>query len=97
VVRIEREHPLLEVKSMSLESKLAAIREGAKARIPAELLATMLKATDDLRVSGILKNIIKVGANLPAFSLVGARGNSVDSAALLTRGPLVLTVFRGHW
>ncbi len=82
---------------MSLESKLAAIRDGAKARIPAAALATMHGATEALRASGILNGAIKVGAQLPAFSLNSARGNVVSSSELLRRGPLVLTVFRGHW
>lgn len=82
---------------MSLESKLAAIRDGAKSRIPPAALATMQGATAALRASGILNSVIKVGDQLPAFSLNGARGNVVTSSELLRRGPLVLTVFRGHW
>ena len=82
---------------MSLETKLAAIREGAKAKIPADMLATMHRATDALRASGILNSVLKVGAQLPAFSLQNARGATVSSSDLLQRGPLVLTVFRGHW
>ena len=82
---------------MSLETKLSAIRDGAKTRIPAAALATMQGATAALRASGILNNVIKVGAQLPAFSLNSARGNVVSSSELLRRGPLVLTVFRGHW
>lgn len=82
---------------MSLEERLLAIREGAKARIPADKLALMQTATTALRDSGILNSVIKVGSTLPAFTLTGARGDSVSSAALLAQGPLVLTVYRGHW
>ncbi len=82
---------------MSLKEKLDAIREGAKKMIPPDKLALMLAATAALRSSGIMDGVIKVGDRLPAFELTGARGDRVASAALLAQGPLVLTVFRGHW
>lgn len=40
---------------------------------------------------------IKVGDTLPAFSLQNANGEMVNSADLLSKGAVVLTVFRGHW
>ena len=82
---------------MSLEEKLAAIREGAKARVPEEKRAVMGQATEDLRASGILDGTAKVGDTLPAFALDSARGAEVRSDQLLARGAVVLTVFRGSW
>jgi len=57
----------------------------------------MHHATDDLRSSGILEGVIKVGDRLPAFALKNAFGEEVRSSELLASGPLVLTVFRGTW
>ena len=82
---------------MSLAEKLDAIREGAKKMIPPEKFAVMHEETVKLRESGIMNGVIKVGARLPDFEMTGARGALVSSAALLAQGPLVLTVFRGHW
>ena len=82
---------------MSLKEKLDAIREGSKKMIPPEKRTVMQAATDALRSSGIMASVIKVGDRLPDFDLFGARGERVSSAALLAQGPLVLTVFRGHW
>ena len=82
---------------MSLAEKLEATREGAKKMIPPEKLTVMHQETEKLRDSGIMDGVIKVGASLPDFELIGARGARVSSAALLAQGPLVLTVFRGHW
>lgn len=82
---------------MSLEEKLAQIRDGATKRIPAAALATMHAATETLRNSGILDGVIKVGQPLPPFALVNADGVEVSSEDLLARGAVVLTVFRGHW
>ena len=59
---------------MSLEDKLAAIREMAKTRQPPEVRAVMLKATDDLRASGIMDRIAKVGSIAPDFTLPNAAG-----------------------
>jgi peroxiredoxin len=57
----------------------------------------MHRATDDLRASGILDGVIKVGDRLPPFALQNAFGQEVRSSELLANGPLVLAVFRGTW
>ena len=81
----------------TLEEKLAAIREGAKKRVPEDRRAVMARATEDLRGSGILDTAIKAGASLPPFALRNSRGAMVQSADLLAKGAVVLTVFRGSW
>lgn len=82
---------------MSLAEKLNEIKQGAMKRIPADKLAVMLKATEDLTASGILDGVIKPGTKLPPFSLKNQRGEVVTSDDLLAQGAVVLTVFRGHW
>jgi hypothetical protein len=83
--------------SMSLEEKLAATRTASAARIPPDRQAIMHRATEDLRASGILDRIVKVGAAMPAFDLANHDGRRVASADLLAGGPLVLSFFRGSW
>lgn len=82
---------------MSLEEKLAAVRDGAAKRIPPERLAIMLNATEQLRRSGILDRVIKVGAKAPDFALTDQNGNAVALAALLASGPVLMSIFRGFW
>jgi hypothetical protein len=82
---------------MSLEEKLAATRAGAATRIPPERQAIMHRATEDLRRSGILERIVKVGARAPMFELENHDGRRVDSSELLAGGPMVLSFFRGAW
>ncbi len=82
---------------MSLAEKLAQLREASAKRIPEETRTVMARATQDLRESGIMDRVIKVGDPLPAFSLRNANGVDVSSAYLLAKRALVLTVFRGHW
>jgi hypothetical protein len=82
---------------MLLAERLDAIRQGVDKRIPPDKRAIMHRATDDLRASGIMDGVIKVGYPLPPFALQNAYGQEVRSSALLAEGPLVLTVFRGSW
>ena len=82
---------------MSLEAKLAAIREGAAKRIPPERLAVMQDATERLRQSGILDHVIKPGAKAPDFTLEDQDGHAVSLSAKLADGPVVMSVFRGFW
>jgi hypothetical protein len=80
-----------------LAEQLETIRQGVDNRVPPDKRAIMHRATADLRASGIMDRVIKVGARLPPFTLKNASGQAVRSADLLATGPLVLTVFRGSW
>lgn len=82
---------------MSLEEKLAAIREMAKTRQPPEVRAVMHQAVEDLRASGVMERVARVGAPAPDFTLPNVAGQPVSLAALRARGPVVLSFYRGRW
>ena len=82
---------------MSLKEKLDAIREASSKRIPTDRQAIMHRATADLRTSGILGSIVKVGQPMPMFAGLAHDGRTINSTDLLARGPLILSFFRGHW
>ena len=82
---------------MSLEEKLANVREAAAKRIPANRLAIMHAATEQLRGSGILDHVIKPGAKAPDFTLNDQNGTAVALSVLTACGPVVISVFRGFW
>ena len=82
---------------MSLADKLAATRAASAGRIPPDKAAIMDRATEDLRRSGIMDRIVKVGGAAPNFSLTSHDGSRVASTDLLARGPLVVSFFRGSW
>jgi hypothetical protein len=82
---------------MSLEEKLAAVREASAKRIPAERRAVMHNATEQLRNSGILERVIKPGTPAPDFTLNDQNGDAVTLSALLASGPVLMSVFRGFW
>ena len=82
---------------MSLQERLNAYRAEFERKLPAEKLSIVHRATEDLRNSGILDRVIKVGDVIPEFVLLNQRGEKVSSAELHGRGPLVLTFYRGVW
>ena len=82
---------------MSLADKLAATRAASEGRIPPEKQAIMHRATEDLRRSGALDRILKVGQPAPAFDLANHDGRRVASVDLLAGGPMILSFFRGSW
>ena len=82
---------------MTLQERLDTMREASKGRIPAETRAVMERSVADLRASGIMSRIAKVGQPAPDFSLPDAAGHTVSLAELRARGPVVLSFYRGCW
>lgn len=82
---------------MSLKNKLDTHRIQSEAKRPPHIKAAMEKATADLVASGQAGRALKQGDRAPAFDLPAPDGKSVSSAALLARGPLVITFYRGVW
>lgn len=81
----------------NLERRLAAIREASKKKMPEEAQMIMHRVTQELEQSGQAERAVGEGDKAPSFELPDQDGNTVSSAALLEKGPLVLTFFRGHW
>ena len=81
----------------TLQDRLSRIKKGFIEKAPAEALAVMNRATEELRESGILGQLPATGSELPAFDLPDSDGNPVRSMDLLANGPLVITFYRGVW
>jgi len=82
---------------MTLEEKLQGIREQSKARVAPELRAVLLRSIEDVRSSGIMSRVVKVGSPAPDFTLPNAAGQPVSLGALRAHGPVVLSFYRGRW
>ena len=80
-----------------LNRRLAEIRAEKEAARPAPATAIMAAGTEALRSSGILDRIPGVGDRAPLFARPSVAGRTVRLAALLKRGPVVLSFFRGRW
>ncbi len=82
---------------MALPEKLDRIREMAKTRIPPEARAIMERSVEELRASGAVTRVARVGQPAPDFSLPNASGQEVSLKSLLAHGPVVLSFYRGRW
>jgi hypothetical protein len=82
---------------MSLKDRLDAVKAQSKTRNPPEAQAIMQRSIDDLRASGILSRVPKVGDRAPDFTLPDSNAQPVSLKDLLARGPVVLSFFRGRW
>jgi peroxiredoxin len=87
---------------MSLQQKLDAFRTNFEAggppyHPPAWVHEPMHRATDELIASGAADRARKAGELAPEFTLPDANGSTVSSRALLAKGPLVVSFYRGVW
>jgi hypothetical protein len=82
---------------MNLNEKLRARKLQFESKLPKETVAVMHRATNDLRKSGIAERALKKGVKLPSFALPNGDGVVLNSQDLLSRGPLVLSFYRGYW
>ncbi|MFT7617423.1 MAG: hypothetical protein ACI97A_001059 [Planctomycetota bacterium] len=81
----------------TLQERLDRIRDAFEKEAPAEAIAVAHRATNDLRNSGIMTGIPKVGDKLLPFEMEDTDGTLVTSRGLLERGPLVISFYRGGW
>ncbi|MDR3467641.1 MAG: peroxiredoxin-like family protein [Xanthobacteraceae bacterium] len=87
---------------MTLQSRLDAFKADFEAgkppyNVPYSVIETMHRATAELIASGAAQRALKAGDKLPAFMLSDPEGNSVSSDDLLSKGPLVISFYRGVW
>ena len=80
-----------------LNQRLSEMRAGNESRRPPEATALMNRTTEELRATGILDRIVVVGQEAPLFARPNLAGKTVQLEALLERGPVILSFFRGRW
>lgn len=83
---------------LPLQGKLDALKFEFDNRLaPPAAVAALHRSVDELIASGAEGRALKVGDLAPAFTLPDVDGNPVSSRVLLTKGPLVVTFYRGIW
>jgi peroxiredoxin len=87
---------------VKLQDRLDAMREdfenGRFPLVPTQAqLDVMRRATQSLIDSRQAENALEAGDTAPQFTLRDSDGDMVSSRALLARGPLVATFYRGIW
>ena len=82
---------------MTLTQDLINLRNQLVANHSDEAKATMNKATEDLLNSNIIEQTLKVGEQVPNFTLPNAIGKEVELQELLKAGSVVISFYRGQW
>lgn len=81
---------------MSIKHELADYRAKAQKRL-GEHFSVVTRDLERLRTDGTLDHVLKVGQSVTAFELPDAFGNQVSLKTLLTKGPVVISFYRGEW
>ncbi|MDP5191397.1 redoxin domain-containing protein, partial [Rheinheimera baltica] len=82
---------------MSLKAQIDAYNVQKEAKLPADVLALMNTTNEELIAKHIRDNALQVGQKVENFSLVNHRGNILELAELLTKGPAIISFYRGGW
>ncbi len=80
-----------------LQREIRKFQEAMLPKIPKVILETLLKTTERQVKSGIAARARREGDDAPNFSLRNVRGEPIELAKLLERGPAVVTFYRGGW
>jgi peroxiredoxin len=82
---------------MGLQRQLDELTAQLRSLVPAERLATVDRAAEELVHSGLAERALKAGHQAPGFELPDGDGMLWRSEDLLRSGPLVIIFYRGRW
>jgi peroxiredoxin len=82
---------------LSLAQQLDALTTRLCSLVPAERLAVIDRAADELARSGLTERALKAGDRAPGFALPDGDGRLWRSEGLLRNGSLVIVFYRGRW
>ena len=85
------------VSATSLKDSIATFTAGMAKHAPPEVLASAGAEIKKLADAGLAARALKMGAKAPDFSLPDAHGKVVALSSILTKGPAVVTFYRGGW
>ncbi|MEO0468667.1 MAG: peroxiredoxin-like family protein [Bacteroidota bacterium] len=81
----------------SLHSQLSIYQASFLAKAPAEKIKAYEEGIDAVLQSGILDQALATGDEAPDFQLSNATGQAISLAGSLSKGPVILTWYRGGW
>jgi hypothetical protein len=84
-------------RKMSLREDIQNFMAQFIKQVPEEIQKVMQEEAEHLAQSGIAEKSLKTGDKAPSFSLPNIFGKDISSQALLARGPLVVSFYRGGW
>jgi hypothetical protein len=81
----------------TLQQKLNHLKANFEKSAPENVLTIMHRATRNLKNSGIMDKVAKIGDTAPDFELKNNDDKIVRLKNVLAERPLVLSFFRGQW
>lgn len=81
---------------MSLEQAAAEFKANVQNQL-GEKFNILSGDMERVRTAGTVNNALKSGQSAPLFTLPDAFGNEVSLKALLAKGPVVISFYRGEW
>lgn len=82
---------------MDLYKQLKSKQEELQSHRTAAQVDAIREVTEQLIKEGIEKLALKEGYKIPSFSLPNATGKIIQSEDFLSKGPLVISFYRGSW
>jgi len=82
---------------MNLKLDLKRIDEDFIKKAPQDIIELLKRQARKVAEKEIEKKALKVGDQIPHFTLKNAVGEKIDSYDLLENGPLVISFYRGGW
>ena len=82
---------------MGLTEQINDLKQQLGREIPGEILEEIGQFLQGLAQSGIEKTSCQAGDTMPSFALPEVKGQLVSSEAILEKGPMVLSFYRGVW
>ena len=81
----------------SLQAEIDNYSAEMASKLPAKMRKKFAEGIQVVHDSGIAKNSLQVGAQVPNAQLLGSGKEPIELAKLWAEGPLVLTFYRGGW
>lgn len=81
----------------SLSQRLREQNAAGRARLAPDIVSALDEGSAQVAALGLEESSLKVGDAVPPFALPAANGDMVALAELLSRGPVVVSFYRGGW
>ncbi len=83
--------------SLSLNGQIQNLIHNFRETLPPELTAILEQGAGEISAMPIVENALNIGEKAPAFTLKNYNGDVRNLHDYLSKGPLVLTFYRGLW
>ena len=79
------------------QEKLLNLKKRIESNLTPSYRKVLNKVIADLEKSGIQNKVVKVGEQVPGFTLMNQTQEEVSSKELFRESPLIITFYRGFW